>query len=118
MHSLFDIQFVIKVEGMLSKDIPGLNSKIRHLLQCNRRNNPVLVDLTFDRISQLGKLQDSVLEDSRVHPCVQYVPSLLSFPSFVVVVVVVADHVHLPRTLHKESISKKARRERVSKSSV
>lgn len=67
------VQFVIKVEGLLTNDMSTLNDKIHHLLRCNKRDNPVLVDLTFDRIAQLGKLRHSVLENPRVHPCVQYV---------------------------------------------
>jgi hypothetical protein len=68
-----DLNCVLKVYGVLAKDMRLLNEKVKNLLQWNTKNNAIMLDLTFDRVAELGKLESSCLESTLVYPCVQYV---------------------------------------------
>lgn len=59
------------MSGKLASDIQLLNSKIQYILEVFK-DNPVMLDLSFDRLSILFELKDSVLLNPRIHPSVKY----------------------------------------------
>jgi hypothetical protein len=65
--------YILRLNGKLTREIVKLNSKIRRVLERQRSTgeNPILLELTYDRIMELSKLHDTVLLDSLIHPSIQ-----------------------------------------------
>lgn len=64
-----DKNFIIRLGANLTDDINALNARVKFV--CNQTPNPVLLDLTFERLLALARMKDSILLDSRVHPSVR-----------------------------------------------
>jgi hypothetical protein len=64
--------YILRLNGKLTREIELLNTKIRRVLQHQRSTgeNPILLELSYDRIMELSRLQDTVLLDSLVYPSI------------------------------------------------
>ncbi len=65
--------YILRLNGKLTRELEKLNQKIKKVLERQRmfNENPVLLELSYDRISELSQLPDTVLLDNLVHPSIQ-----------------------------------------------
>ncbi|KAL0486949.1 hypothetical protein AKO1_001253 [Acrasis kona] len=66
--------YILRLNGKLTQDMVTLNKKIKLVIKYQRSSggcNPILLELSYDRIAELSKVQETVLLDSLVHPSMQ-----------------------------------------------
>ncbi|EFC44668.1 predicted protein [Naegleria gruberi] len=66
-----DKNVIIRVNGKLVEDMVTLNRKVNLILANVPKDNPIVLELSFDRVVQLSKLDDTCLLNPRIHPSVQ-----------------------------------------------
>jgi hypothetical protein len=64
-------KFLLKISGNLTKDIKKLNEKLKFILSVFLKN-PILLELTFERLAEISLLDDTILFNRRIHPSVKY----------------------------------------------
>ena len=60
----------MKISGNLAKDIKKLNEKVKFILSIFLKN-PILIELTFERLAEISMLDDTILFNRRIHPSVK-----------------------------------------------
>jgi hypothetical protein len=63
-------KFLLKISGNLAKDIKKLNEKLKFILSVFLKN-PILLELTFERLAEISLLDDTILFNRRIHPSVK-----------------------------------------------
>jgi hypothetical protein len=64
--------FVLKLSGKLAPNLATLNEKILFAFGLLKRNEPVLVELSYERMKILSSLSDSCFLHPRIYPSLKY----------------------------------------------
>lgn len=64
--------FILKLSGKLAPNLATLNEQILFAFGLLKRNEPVLVELTYERLKLLAGLNDSCFLHPRIYPSLKY----------------------------------------------